>query len=80
MTIITIGLIPFGWARVSYAHFKKNIMDISIPFLAKAAINAGGGFGGHISTPRANFDMVPSLLFDGDLMDLNEIGCNQGRS
>ena len=67
----TVGPIPFGWARVSYAFtFKKNIMDISIPFLAKAAINAGGGFGSHLSTPRADFGMVQAL-FDGDLMDLN---------
>ena len=45
--------IPFGWARASYAAtLKKNIMDLSIPFLAKAAINVGGGFGGHVSTAR----------------------------
>ncbi len=36
--------IPFGWIRTSYSFtLKKNIMDLSIPFLAKAAINAGGG-------------------------------------
>ena len=63
--------IPFRWARASYAAtFKKNIMDLSIPFLAKAAVNAGGGFGGHVSTPRANVEMVRELFGD-DLINLN---------
>jgi len=63
--------IPFGWARASYAAtFKKNIMDLSIPFLAKAALNAGGGFGGHVSTPRANVEMVRELFGD-DLINLD---------
>ena len=57
--------IPFVWGRASYAFtLKKNIMDLSIPFLAKAAINAGGGFGSHAATKRANVDMVKSLLGD----------------
>ena len=63
--------IPFGWARASYAAtLKKNIMDLSIPFLAKAAFNVGGGFGGHVSTPRANVEMVRELFGD-DLINLN---------
>ena len=63
--------IPFGWARASYAAtLKKNIMDLSIPFLAKAAVNVGGGFGGHVSTPRANVEMVREL-FGNDLINLN---------
>ena len=63
--------IPFGWARTSYAAtLKKNIMDLSIPFLAKAAVNVGGGFGGHVSTPRANVEMVRELFGD-DLINLN---------
>jgi len=62
--------IPFVWARGSYAiTLKKNIMDISIPFLAKAAINAGGGFGTHVATPRASVDMVKALFGD-DLMNI----------
>ena len=57
--------IPFVWGRASYSFtLKKNIMDLSIPFLAKAAINAGGGFGSHAATKRANVDMVKSLLGD----------------
>ena len=57
--------IPFVWGRASYAFtLKKNIMDLSIPFLAKAAINAGGGFGSHSATKRANVGMVKSLLGD----------------
>ena len=63
--------IPFGWARASYAAtLKKNIMDLSIPFLAKAAVNVGSGFGGHVSTPRANVEMVRKLFGD-DLINLN---------
>ena len=46
-------------------------MDISIPFLAKAAINAGGGFGSHISTKRVNVDMVRSIF--GDQEDLANV-------
>ena len=63
--------IPFVWGRASYAFtLKKNIMDLSIPFLAKAAINAGGGFGSHAATKRANVDMVKSLLGD-DLANID---------
>ena len=63
--------ISFLWARTSYAAtLKKNIMDLSIPFLAKAAVNVGGGLGGHVSTPRANVEMVRELFGD-DLINLN---------
>ncbi|MDC1416359.1 hypothetical protein N8331_00615, partial [bacterium] len=41
---------------------KKNLMDISIPILAKAAINAGVGINGHTSTPRASVAMMTELL------------------
>ena len=72
----TLGPIDFGWARVSYAvTMKKNIMDLSIPFLAKAALNAGAGFGGHVSTPRASVDMVKELLGD-DLTNVDAL--NEG--
>ena len=61
----TLDPIPFGWARASYAvTLKKNIIDLSIPFLAKAALNAGAGYGAHISTPRANVGMVKALFGD----------------
>ena len=63
--------IPFVWARASYAvTLKKNIIDLSIPFLAKAALNAGGGFGAHVATPRADLDLVKSVFGD-DLANLN---------
>ena len=63
--------IEFGWARASYSvTMKKNLMDISIPFLAEAALNAGAGFGSHVSTPRANVGMVKNLLGD-DLSNVN---------
>ncbi len=69
----TLGPVDFGWARVSYAvTMKKNIMDLSIPFLAKAALNAGAGFGSHFSTPRASVDMVKELLGD-DLTNVDAL-------
>ena len=64
--------VQFGWGRASYAvTLKKNLMDISIPILAKAAINAGVGFNGHTSTPRASIKMVQSLFEGQDLASLN---------
>jgi hypothetical protein len=64
----TLGPVDFGWGRVSYAvTMKKNIMDLSIPFLAKAALNAGAGFGRHVSTPRANVGMVKEIFGLDDL-------------
>ena len=69
----TLGPVDFGWARASYAlTFKKNLMDISIPILAKAAINAGVGFNGHTSTPRASISMVKELV--GDDLTALDIG------
>ena len=63
--------IPFVWGRASYSFtLKKNIMDISIPFLAKAAINAGGGFGSHAATKRVNVDMVRSIFNQEDLANV----------
>jgi len=67
-----IRQIPFVWGRGSYSFtLKKNIMDISIPFLAKAAINAGGGFGSHAATKRVNVDMVRSILDEENLSNVN---------
>ena len=64
--------IPFVWGRGSYSFtFKKNIMDLSIPFLAKAAVNAGGGFGSHAATKRVNVGMVRSILDEEDLSNVN---------
>ena len=64
----TLGPVEFGWARASYGlTLKKNLMDISIPILAKAAINAGVGINGHTYTPRASVDMMGKLLDEGDL-------------
>jgi hypothetical protein len=69
----TLGPVDFGWARASYAvTMKKNIMDLSIPFLAKTALNAGAGFGTHFSTPRASVDMVKELIGD-DLTNVDAL-------
>ena len=61
--VSSIGPINFGWARGSYSvTLKKNLMDISIPFLAEAALNAGAGFGSHASTPRVSVGMEDELI------------------
>ena len=66
--------IPFVWGRASYSvTLKKNLMDISIPFLAKAALNAGGGFGSHAATKRVNVEMVRTILGEEDLANV-ELG------
>ena len=44
---------------------------ISIPILAKAAINAGVGVNGHTSTPRASIGMVQELFEGQDLATLD---------
>ena len=63
---------PFGYLRASYAlTLKKNLMDVSIPILAKAAINAGLGVNGHTSTPRANINMVQEIFSGQDLSSLD---------
>ena len=54
---------PFGWARGSTAiTVKKNIVDFSIPLLAKTALSVGIGINNHSSTPRASVSMVMELL------------------
>ena len=38
--ISSIGPVNFVWGRASYSvTLKKNLMDVSIPFLAEAALN-----------------------------------------
>ena len=55
--------VPFGWARGSTAiTVKKNIVDFSIPLLAKTALSVGIGINNHSSTPRASVSMVMELL------------------
>ena len=69
-----LGPIEFPWLRLStVVTLKKNLMDISIPFLAEAALNAGGSFGSHISTPRASVDMVREIFGD-DLASVDALG------
>ena len=72
--ISSIGPVNFVWGRASYSvTLKKNLMDVSIPFLAEAALNAGAGFGNHRSTPRASVSMVEELFGD-DLTSVDALG------
>ena len=62
----------FPWVRGSTAiTLKKDVIDFSIPVLAKTALSAGVGINRHVSTPRANVDMVKGLIGDDLLNALN---------
>ena len=62
MNIYLRWKIQFAWGKSVLCHYiKKEYYGYFYSFLAKAAINVGGGFGGHISTKRANIDMVKEL-------------------
>ena len=61
----TIDSIDFVWGRASTGvTVKKDLMSFKIPILAKAALSAGLGMTNHVSTPRANVDMVKQLMGD----------------
>ncbi len=69
--------IPFGWASLNmYVTLRKNIIGLSIPFLAGAKIHAGGGYNSHWTTPIANIELVEDLLGDnllnGDVSKLDK--------
>jgi len=72
--INSLGPVEFIWVRTATVlTIKKNLMDVSIPFLAEAALNAGAGFSNHKSTPRASVGMVRELFGD-DLTSVDALG------
>mgnify|MGYP001361446512 CR=1 FL=1 len=59
--------INFGWGSTDlYFTARKKIIGLGIPFLAKAKLFAGVGYNTHITTPRANEDMLLGLC-DNDI-------------
>ena len=61
----------FGWFRASTAiTLKKDVVDFSIPFLAKTALSFGLGANTHSSTPRISVSMLMGLLDIEDPTDL----------
>ena len=72
--INSLGPVEFVWVRTATVFtIKKNLMDVSIPFLAEAALNAGAGFSNHKSTPRASVKMVRKLFGD-NLTSVDALG------
>ena len=58
----------FGWAAASgYITLQKKIIQLKIPFLAKAKLSAGAGLNSHTSTPMINQKMLEAVIPDGDL-------------
>tara|TARA_Y100001968_G_scaffold131855_2_gene120348 strand:+ start:6238 stop:6936 length:699 start_codon:yes stop_codon:yes gene_type:complete len=55
----------FVWGRVSqYYSIRKEIIGISIPFLAKAQIYGGAGFNSHTVTPSVSVDFIENAFPD----------------
>tara|TARA_Y100000748_G_C15333118_1_gene424916 strand:- start:63 stop:776 length:714 start_codon:yes stop_codon:yes gene_type:complete len=53
----------FPWVRGSTAiTLKKDVIDFSIPFLAKTALSFGLGANTHSSTPRVSVSMMMDIL------------------
>ena len=53
----------FPWVRGSTAiTLKKDVIDFSIPFLAKTALSVGLGANTHSSTPRVSVSMMMDIL------------------
>ena len=71
--------IPFGWISSNFYYTaRKEVFGLSVPFLAGAKLQAGGGFNTHTTTPVANIETVKDLLggtdndlLNGNLSDLN---------
>ena len=64
--------IHFGWISSNFYYTaRKEVFGFSVPFLAGAKLQAGGGFNTHTTTPVANIEMVKDLLggTDDDLLN-----------
>lgn len=62
-----IGPFTFGWGSVStYLSFRKKLMSLSLPLLAKAKLYYGGGYNMHKVTPLINVDLMKQFM-GGDI-------------
>jgi len=65
--ITSLPTTQFGWTRVStYFTARKKMVGLGIPFLGGGSIHLGGGVNSHMSSKRADLDMMSDLL-GGDL-------------
>ena len=63
----TIGPFTFGWGSIStYLSFRKKLMSLSLPLLAKAKLYYGGGYNMHKVTPLMTVDLMKEFM-DGDI-------------
>ena len=63
------GDLPWGRGSV-YATIRKKIFGLSIPFLAKAKLHAGGGMNMHKVTPEYSLDLLQDAFPDTELEDI----------
>jgi len=63
--ITSLPTTKFGWTRIStYFTARKKMFGLGIPLLGGGSIHLGGGFNSHVSSKRADLDMMSDLLGD----------------
>ena len=66
--ITSLPSTQFAWTRIStYFTARKKIFGLGIPFIGGGSFHLGGGINNHISSKRADLDMMSELL-GGDLV------------
>ena len=61
-----------AWGSASgYITAQKKIFKLSIPFLAKAKLSAGGGINFHVSTPMVDEEMLKSITSNVNLSSVD---------
>ena len=67
--ITSLPSTQFAWTRIStYFTARKKIFGLGIPFIGGGSFHLGGGINNHISSKRADLDMMSELL-GGDLVN-----------
>jgi len=62
------------WGRGSaYATIRKKIFGLSIPFLAKAKLHAGGGMNIHKVTPEYSLELLQDAFPDSELEEIFDL-------
>ena len=67
--ITSLPSTQFAWTRIStYFTARKKMFGLGIPFIGGGSFHLGGGINNHISSKRADLDMMSELL-GGDLVN-----------
>ena len=67
--ITSLPSTEFAWTRIStYFTARKKMFGLGIPFIGGGSFHLGGGINNHISSKRADLDMMSELL-GGDLVN-----------